>query len=466
MGFKLFTIVSLFSIGSCNGNRNSKTDEVINDKEFFIAAYGTNYTEAGLYGCQTSDSGFVLTGVTTAYTLGQEALRVIKVDKFGNIQWEATYGTESIESGYSIIETANHQYVICGHSGLYGETDHDVLLLRIDNRGNLLWSKLMGGDDYDYGTDVLELIDGSLILAGYSYSYGSGKDDLFLAKFSADGDSLWTKIYGGLLNEHGYSVEHTSDNGFILVGFTKSFNNNFYRNVPIDPIQNPDECFYDVYVIKTDSVGDTLWTRTYGGNGHDRGQSVQETKDSCYIITGHSTGFDDESDILLLKINTDGKLLWSKIYSTKYIDASYAVSETADGGFIITGETGYNEEGILRTAGLLIRTNSLGELLWSKKVIMDGGNTILYNGGITFNSGYFAVGKTLLKHDEAFDLIFLSLDSNGNTSSNLPTSDIACKSVELDAHFTTTIISAGLDFKKHLLKRDVVDCESFFFNLP
>lgn len=436
-----------------------------NSDTYFVVEYATDLTEAGLSVIQTSDSGYICTGLTSTYAPGKEGLLVVKVDPIGNIEWSATYGSKSSETGSTIIETKNNEYIICGHSALYGETDHDIVLMRISNKGDLLWSKMYGGSDYDYGTDVIELPDGSIILEGYTYSYGEGNDDLFLAKFTSEGDSLWTKIYGGELNEHGYAVEHTYDNGFIITGFTKSFNNNFYREVYIDPLLNPYECFYDVYVIKTDSLGDIEWTKTYGKEGHDRGQSIKKTADSCYIIVGHSTSFGNESDILLLKIDRKGNLMWSKIYSTPLVDAAYCVEVCPSGDYLICGESNYAIDDVVETCGLLFRTDQNGELLGSKLIQLEGGNTALYSCGAN-KTGYFAAGKSIRRVGYGFGLIFLKLNELGNSNIKLSDSKIVCSKVGLDTHPTTTKINRGLDEKEHEINRTEIRLLSYFINYP
>lgn len=455
------SLITLFFFVSCN---NNSVEINSSDNDYFMTEYGKNYTDAGLFAIQTSDSGFVITGLTSTYPVGQQGLLVIKTNKFGVPQWASSYGTDSTETGYSILETTNHEYVICGYTSLAGEEDHDILFMRISNSGELLWSRIIGGADYDYGTDILELPDGSLILHGYSYSYGSGADDLFLAKFTAEGDSLWTKIYGGKLNEHGYSVDHTSDNGFIMTGFTKSFNHNFYKDSSVSSQIIKNENYYDVYVIKTDSVGDTLWTRTVGKANHDRGQYVVETNDGGYVIAGHSLSFENGSDILLLKLTQQGELLWSKTYSNPFTDAAYSLALMRDGGFLIAGETEYQNDTIQNLAGLLIRTNSRGDTLGTKAIPSGGGITTLYYAGEKFKGGYYAIGKTIRDQGKPFGVVLLSLNAEGNYYNyTLPSAQVVVQNVSLDIHNTSTIVGSGLDYKEHQMRQINVDCTWGYF---
>jgi hypothetical protein len=108
---------------------------------------------------------------------------------------------------------------------------------------------------------------------------------------------MWERNYGGAAGEWGYSVQQTTDEGYIVVGYTHSFGNSL-----------------QVYLVKTDSLGGTLWTRIYGGTGDDRGFSVQQTQDGAYIIAGFSTSFGNGFQIYLIKTDSLGDTLWTRTY--------------------------------------------------------------------------------------------------------------------------------------------------------
>ncbi|MBI4722918.1 MAG: T9SS type A sorting domain-containing protein [Candidatus Stahlbacteria bacterium] len=153
------------------------------------------------------------------------------------------------------------------------------------------WTKTYGGDGGDCGYSVQETKDSGFIITGYTYSFGAGSFDVYLIKTNSEGDTLWTRTYGGDGWDWGYSVQETKDGGFIIAGNTYSF------GVGED----------DVYLIRTNSAGDTLWTKTYGGDKEDGGYSVQETKDSGFIITGYTYSFGAGSyDVYLIKVDEAG----------------------------------------------------------------------------------------------------------------------------------------------------------------
>jgi hypothetical protein len=192
-------------------------------------------------------------------------------------------------------------------------------------QSDTLWTKTYGGADNDYGWSAKQTSDGSFIITGHTYSFGAGGYDVYLIKTNSSGDTLWTKTYGGANNDYGYSVQQTSDGGYIIAGHTGSFG------------AGGD----NVYLIKADSSGDTLWTKTYGGTGGDHGSSVQQTSDGGYIIAGGTYSFGaGNADVYLIKADSSGDTLWTKTYGGTSSDFGRSVQQISDGEYIIAGETG------------------------------------------------------------------------------------------------------------------------------
>lgn len=207
----------------------------------------------------------------------------------------------------------------------YDTTDSfDVYLIKTDASGNALWIRTYGGNSWDQGNSVQQTTDGGYIIAGYAQSYGAGNGDVYLIRTNANGDTLWTKTYGGTNVDDGLSVQQTSDGGFIIVGETVSFGaGNF-----------------DIYLIKTDSNGDTLWTRTYGGTNEDRGESVQETINGGYILLGETKSYGvGNLDIYVIKTNTNGDTIWTKTIGGAVNEWGRSIQQTSDNGYVIGGLT-------------------------------------------------------------------------------------------------------------------------------
>ncbi|MDD2891182.1 MAG: hypothetical protein PHE49_11190, partial [bacterium] len=224
-----------------------------------------------------------------------------------------------------------------------------LILFSSQTYGIDTFEKTYGGENNDYGYSVQSTSDSGYIIAGYTNSFGFGNVDVYLIKTDSLGDTLWTKTYGGTQNDYGYFAQQTNDNGYIIAGYTNSFGAGGV----------------DVYLIKTDSSGDTLWTRTYGGVNQDYGRSMQQTKDSGYIITGYTNSFGaGGADVYLIKINSSGDTLWTKTFGGSGSDYGHSVQQTKDSGYIIAGYT--NSFGTGLSDIYLIKTNSSGDILWTK----------------------------------------------------------------------------------------------------
>jgi len=238
--------------------------------------------------------------------------------------WTKTFGGADYDWGISVQETSDSGYIIAGMTLSFGAGSFDAYLIKTNATGETLWTKTYGGNNYDFAASVQQTSDGGYIIAGMTFSFGAGLNDVWLIKTDSFGDSLWARTFGGTSMDASYSVQQTIDGGYIIVGWTESFGRS-------------DQ---DVYLIKTDSSGNDVWAKTYGGSGNDQGFSVVQTSDSGYIIVGNTRSFGPgDEDVYLLKTDKDGDLLWDKTYGGTNYDAAYSVKQTIDGGYIIAGYT-------------------------------------------------------------------------------------------------------------------------------
>ena len=187
---------------------------------------------------KTNIDGFILVGVTeTGGAPGADGL-AIKTNSIGDTLWLNTYGGASYDALYSICEDNNGNYLICGTTYNLTAGSYDVYLLKIASSGGLIWEKSIGGVNAENAYSIIQSSDNNFLVVGSTESYGSGGIDVYLIKFNSDGDTIWTKTFGGAGDDWASSIKETADGGFIISGCTNSYGNND-----------------DIYLIKTDANG-------------------------------------------------------------------------------------------------------------------------------------------------------------------------------------------------------------------
>jgi len=285
---------------------------------------GGIWSDWGLSVQQTTDGGYIIVGYTNSFGAGNGNIWLIKTDTTGDTLWTKTFGGNDSESGHSVQQTTDGGYIITGYRDTYGISWLDVWLVKTDASGDTLWTKSFGGSSREVGNSVQQTIDGGYIITATTYSTGAGNGDIWLIKTDISGDTLWTKIFVGSKLDGGSSVRQTVDGGYIIVGGKES----------------PAGIFNDVWLIKTDASGDIIWTKTYGGDFEDYGTSVQQTTDGGYAIVGNTDSFGSGGfDIWLLKTDALGDTLWTKTFGGSFYDYSESFQRSSDGGFILVGST-------------------------------------------------------------------------------------------------------------------------------
>jgi hypothetical protein len=281
---------------------------------------------------QTSDGGYAIAGFTESFGAGEADVYVVKLDAKGNLQWTKTIGGPYREEGTSLIQTADGGYAIAGVTISFGAGKADVYVVKLDAKGNLQWTKTIGGPKDDLGFSLIQTSDGGYAIAGYTKSFGAGEWDFYVVKLDAKGNLQWTKTIGGPASDMGGSLIQTADGGYAIAGATTSFGAGLL----------------DVYVVKLDAKGNLQWTKTIGGPASEIGNShaLIQTSDGGYAITGSYFLIGDHgevyaSDVYVVKLNADGNLQWTKTISAKsQILDRLSLTQTSDGGYAIAAATG------------------------------------------------------------------------------------------------------------------------------
>lgn len=373
------------------------------------------------------------------------------------LDWERHYDNDSLETGYAAIQANNFDIIAVGST--QGSFNPLTYLLRTDVDGFEKWSAVL---NYGSGNEIFSLLtsaDGHYIGAGYITGAGNGKKDVWLVKFDDNGQIIWQKTYGTALDDRAYQVKAASDGGYILTGSREINDTNT-----------------DILLLKTDADGNEQWVKTFGGPGEDEGKSVAVTADGGYVMTGSYEVFTNNKNIFVIRTEADGDEVWTNnligsadpdagnaiitttggwyavvgqfgysndIYfftmndeGTQLLESTYgetgvediglALSQTVDGGYIITG---YSDEGASGYA-ILLRTNANGEEMWFRTYGKPGTPlTIAINRGSsvfnTLDGGFIVCGsasENILSNND--DLFLFKTDSLGNTYTNYITGTV------------------------------------------
>ena len=307
--------------------------------------YGNiNYDEA-FHIDTTSDGGLIVCGQNSSYDWAGE-LFLMKLDAMGNVVWDKTYGGAIGESdqGYAVRQTSDGGYVATGSTDSYGSGNADVYVVKTDGSGNLQWTRTIGGTSDDVGRDVRQDSNGNYYLVGYTESYGEGFMDVFMIKLSSMGLVSWTKVYGGGSYDFAYTLEQTTDGGFVIGATTNSYG----------------QGDMEAMMIKTDVNGNIQWAKAYGQSGEDRAQVARQTSDGGYIMAGRTNSFGGGNyDSYLIKTDASGNLAWDISQGGNSWDQAWDVQQMPDGGYVVAGFTlSYGQGG---REVYVFRTDSLGQ---------------------------------------------------------------------------------------------------------
>ncbi len=292
-------------------------------EELWSRTYGGTALDNGWSVLETPDGGFIIAGFTGSFGAGGVDVYLIRTDPAGALLWERTFGGSGDEHAWAIQPASDGGYIIAGETDSIGAGDLDAYLIRVDDDGNELWSRTYGGSDVDRvfavreapdggfvvagitngfdavgrdayvvktdasgelewertfgdrGDDVAHAIDTSgegFIVMGYTSSFGAKSYDAYLIRLDASGETEWTEMFGGPMDDRIITGVSTTDGGFALVGYTRSFG----------------EGSWDAYLVKTDDAGTPEWFDTFGGTNEDTGYTIEETAGGGYVLTGYS----------------------------------------------------------------------------------------------------------------------------------------------------------------------------------
>lgn len=345
--------------------------------------YGrTNYESLGAI-IQTTDGGYALAGYTESFGAGSQDIWLVKTDASGNLEWNKTYGGANSDTASSIVQTNDGGYALLGTTTSLGDTTGDFWLVKVDQIGNEQWNKTYSkANKRDRGRSLAYCNDGGFILAGVAEWTSSPWFQIWLIKTNSTGHNQWDYTYGqnvgyiSTFTGYEHAVIETSDGGYAVAG-----------------ARYPNPTYYSVWFFKTDENGTMLWHKTYGTTNHlDSGQSLVETSDGGYAIAGYTSSYGaGNHDFWLIKTNSTGDKVWDKTYGGINVDYASSMVQTSDGGYALVGYT--QSFGAGSYDAWLVKTDSAGNMEWNKPF---GGTSIDRTNSIvqTYDGGYALAGYT------------------------------------------------------------------------
>jgi len=339
---------------------------------------------------QTSDGGFIVAGSTESFGAGAGDIWVLKLDSFGKVEWQKTYGGLGGDGAASVRETSDGGLVVAGITTSFGLNGAWLLKLdgtgnvewqkayargsagfsldltsdggfiftdagrysvaRTDANGNVLWQKSYWHTGYPTAWSVKQVAGGGFMIAGQTTSLGSGNIDALITKLDADGNVIWQKSYGGLGIDVAFSVVQALDGNFILAGQSNSFSGGFT----------------DVWVLKVDSIGNVIWQKTFGGRtpgAFSVAEFVDSTNEGGAVIAGYTSGFGAVlNDAWVVKLDVVGNIVWQHTYGSSGYDLANSVEQTSDGGFLAAGYMQVGPVASRNTDALVLRLDPEGRI--------------------------------------------------------------------------------------------------------
>ena len=329
-----------------------------------------------------------------------------------SIQWQKSYGGTDDDFATSVSQTSDGGYIVTGDVysingdvvGNHGGTAHlDAWVLKLDNIGNIQWKKCLGGSDRDVLNAVQQTADGGYILAGGSRSndgdvtghHGTNTyTDYWVVKLDSTGGIQWQKSLGGSDKDEAWSIQQTIDLGYIVAGWSWSGDGDVIGN---------HAGAGDYWVVKLDSTGIIQWQKALGGMYGDAAWSVKQTADRGYIISGESNSIDGNvtgnhgfEDLWVVKLDSAGGIQWKKCFGGSQSEAGKTIQQTSDGGYIIAAWTQSTDGDVTGLHGFdfdywIVKIDSAGGIQWQKS-LGGSGSDGAWCVQQTFDGGYVVGG--------------------------------------------------------------------------
>jgi prepilin-type N-terminal cleavage/methylation domain-containing protein len=303
---------------------------------------GANH-DVGYSITETSDGSYIITGKTTSFGVGLDDMVIIKYNSAGDLLWNHTWGVEGLRNqvGESVAQTSDGGYIVTGSNAVAGGTD--VIVVKYNSAGDLLWNRTWGSNSINIGMSIIQTLDGGYAITGQTNGYGAGSADLLFQKYDSAGNIAWTRTWGDSETQVGRAITQAGDGSYYITGsggtqgqqshllkfslegdliWNRSWGGeSSYGNYGLTISENSDIVVtgahssqgagnFDVLISRFTSEGNLVWDKTWGGDSNDFGRSIYATSDGGFVVTGYSQTYGSGgSDLILLKYDASSAIL-------------------------------------------------------------------------------------------------------------------------------------------------------------
>ena len=392
---------------------------------YFIKSYGNNGYDYGRDIKQDLDTGYIATGSSSSFTSGNADAFLLKVDSLGNFKWSYNYGGPGSDWGEAVLPSADGGYVVSGFTNSFGAGGFDFYFVKTNDVGVPQFTKTYGGSDWDKAYDMVQLPDNGYVIVGETYSYGAGNNDIYIVRTTANGDTLWTRTYGGTQEDYANAVLLDGDS-LVVVGGTKSFGAGMTDGI----------------ILKYHIDGTLGWTKVAGMEREDYFTSITSNQNGEYFLGGTRHYYYDQTgylgDFWIYNMNDDGSLLadTSMTGGSHEFEIANGIAVDYQDNIYYAGSTksfGYATTDFKKDAfvGRLLNNYYQASYINNFGVAGDEEVTAFYN---TYDKGYIGIGNTKFMSSGGNNIFILKIDKN-NTTGNITvttelTSDIITLSID------------------------------------
>lgn len=414
---KIYCLAVIFLFIHCSKDEGAESSAPHSNKIEFIKTFGGSKNDVLQSVVKTSDGGYTALGYTQSNdgninNKNNEDFDfwLMKFAPDDTLLWSKTYGGTNDDRGTDIITTNDGGFALLGYSK---SNDGDVTLnagaqdfwiLKINSTGDILWQKTFGYAGADTGTSLLQTQDNGFLVTGVldvsaSNGYGNSKSakhaggDIWTLKLASNGSLEWSKYFGGSYTDIPFGVVETSNNEYIIAASSDSKDFNISNN----------KGSYDFWIIKVASDGALVWEKSFGGSEIDEPRAISATNDGNFIIVGDTRSSDQDisnnnggADLWMLKISTNGNLIWEKTIGATSFDVARSISKTDDHGFVIAGNSRSSDAGFTNQGqndAWILKIDISGNVVW-KKFIGGSENDLLFDVVQLNNQSIIAIGES------------------------------------------------------------------------